>query len=143
MPTVPGEKKPLPGPDDILALLKFLPVLQSPDFAFAKQGGGTRRRDGAVMMPYWILSGEAARFCSVLYDRGFIRPFNWVAWKREAEQLVNDPDALGRADLETICRLLTVHVRQERFCEGHLQAMHECGHLTAVLRRLATLATSG
>jgi len=37
---------------------------------------------------------------------------------------------LERADLETIRKLLTLHVRKERFCEGHLLGMFESGHLT-------------
>ena len=46
------------------------------------------------------------------------------------------PEMLEPADLETIRKLLTLHVRKERFCEGHLLGMFESGHLTKLLRRL-------
>lgn len=143
MPAGPADDRPLPGPDDIRALLEFLPLFESPDFVFAEQVGGRRDTDGVFTLPFWGMTDEAARFHHVLHDRGFVRPFDWVAWKREAERLVDDPDALARAGLDTICKLLTAHVRQERFCEGHLLSMYKCGHLAAVLRRLAALADSG
>ena len=141
----PGRKEegPLPGPDDIKAVLEFLPLFESPEFVFAKLDAGKKGEDGAITMPYWVMSDEANRFHDMLYDRGFIRPFNWVAWRHEAKRLVDDPATLAQANLETICRLLTTHVRQERFCEGYLQAMYNRGHLTAIFRRLASLGPSG
>jgi hypothetical protein len=35
--------------------------------------------------------------------------------------------------------LLTTHSRKDRFCEGHLAAMFENGHIVALLRRLREL----
>ena len=43
------------------------------------------------------------------------------------------------ADSEPILKLLTTHVRKERFCEGHLAAMFEDGHIVALLRRLKVI----
>ena len=36
---------------------------------------------------------------------------------------------MDAADIETIRKLLTTHVRKDRFCEGHLGLMHSNGHL--------------
>jgi len=52
---------------------------------------------------------------------------------------VNDETLLEEADLETLRKLLTTHVRKDRFCEGHLDYMFECGHITAILERLQQL----
>jgi hypothetical protein len=49
---------------------------------------------------------------------------------------VSKPGALETANLLTLRKLLTVHVRKDRFVEGHLARMLECGHITAILRRL-------
>lgn len=133
------EGRPLPGAEDIKAVLEFLPIFESPDFVFGEWRGGERVEDGVITMPYFALSDEASRFHSMLYDRGFIRPFNWGEWKDEAERYVNDPTAVQQADLETVCKLFTTHVRQDRFCEGHLAAMYDCGHLVAVLHRLRNI----
>jgi len=66
--------------------------------------------------------------------------FDWGAWQEEAIRLVYDPDALAKADLVTIQKLLVLHWRKDRFCEGHWDMAHRCGHLAAVARRLAELA---
>jgi hypothetical protein len=38
-----------------------------------------------------------------------------------------------------VAPLLTAHLRQERFCEGHLLTAFEGGHLTAIMRRADAL----
>jgi len=35
--------------------------------------------------------------------------------------------------------LLTIHVRKERFCEGHLACVCESGHIVSVLKKLKQL----
>jgi hypothetical protein len=44
--------------------------------------------------------------------------------------------ALERADLLTVRRLITTHVRKDRFIGGHMVHMLESGHITAILRQL-------
>jgi hypothetical protein len=127
--------KPLPGPDEIRALLEFLPIFEDPAFLFGEEGGGERGEDGSFSFPYYTLSKDASRFRKALHDLGFIRPFDWGSW-HEGVRYMHDPEALASADLDTLCKLLTAHLRQERFCDGHLASMYKCGHLTGILRRL-------
>jgi hypothetical protein len=68
-----------------------------------------------------------------------MEPFDWGEWQPRAHALYRDPQALGRARLSTLRRLLTLHVRKDRFCEGHLAAMLAEGHIQAILRRIAEL----
>lgn len=133
------DQKPLPGSDDIRALLKFLPIFERPDFMFGKEEGGEKRDDGVITMPYYTMSDDASRFHSTLYQHGFIRSFDWGSWKHKADRYVNDPSLLNSAELETLCKLLTLHARAERFCDGHLASMYDCGHLLALLHRLSQL----
>ncbi len=65
--------------------------------------------------------------------------FDWVRWRAE----VSDPTALGGADVLTLRKLLTFHVRADRFSEGHLISAFEKGHITAILRRLADSPADG
>lgn len=78
-------------------------------------------------------------FTKSLRDHGWIVPFDWPEWQNRAEEYVNDPKNVESADVDTIQKLLTLHSRKERFCEGHLAAMIECGHIAALLRRLKTI----
>ena len=41
-------------------------------------------------------------------------PFDWSAWRREADRYHEDPAALARAPLLDVCKLLTLHVRADR-----------------------------
>tara|TARA_R110002111_G_scaffold188971_6_gene254351 strand:- start:42 stop:473 length:432 start_codon:yes stop_codon:yes gene_type:complete len=133
------EPKPLPGPEDIQALLEFLPIFEKPDFVFGEEVGLEKQDDGTITLPHYTMSLEARRFRRVLHDCGFIRSFDWGKWKHEAVRYMDEPSSLETADLDTLCKLLTLHVRQERFCDGHLASMYECGHLTAILRQMVTI----
>jgi len=119
--------------EDIDALLRFLPILEANGFVF----GQWDSQEGTF--PHFNFSAEADRFHHCLYDNNWIVSFDWPGWQAEAERLCASPEMLERADLETIRKLLTLHVRKERFCEGHLLGMFESGHLTNVLRRLRAI----
>ncbi len=86
--------------------------------------------------PYYELSADAKEFVGGLYDRGLVATFDWPAWQEVAETYVSDPELLAEAPMDDCLRLLTTHVRADRFCEGHLVAMLESGHVAAVLRRM-------
>ena len=55
------------------------------------------------------------------------------------EQFFADPARVAAADPQTIRQLFTVHVRKDRFCDGHLWQMVSCGHIAALLRRLGEI----
>jgi len=73
-----------------------------------------------------------------LYGRHVMLVFDWPAWKSEAQRF-RDRNALETASLEDVRRLLTLHVRADRFNEGHFGEMIRSGHIAAVLGRLAKL----
>ena len=120
------------------ALLKFLAVFQDPVFSV-----GTTvippAVDGMVAMPY-VRESEAMRdFVRAVYDAGWCVQFDWGEWQDEAQRYASSPELVARADVEVLTKLLTTHVRRDRFCEGHLAAMAESGHLRAILERMAVL----
>ena len=103
----------------IAALTAFLDAFEAPGFSFGKM-----RCDPGVM-PYYVFSEEASRFHKCAYEYGWVlSDFDWTAWD-EGRRFVDDPQALESASLEDIERFLTAHLRQERFCEGHLGTMFE------------------
>lgn len=115
------------------ALLAFLPRFEQPGYVF----GEWVRRPG--QFPFYQPTSEVRQFLDALPASGLIIPYDWSAWRGTAQRYLEDPAALAGADLETLSRLLTLHVRQDRFVEGHLAAMLEAGHITALLRRLRHL----
>lgn len=88
-------------------------------------------------------SDSVSEFVSVLYENGWITPsFDWGSWQDEAQEFVVKPERIDSADIEVIQKLLTTHVRADRFCEGHLASMFENGHIIALLRRLGEISRS-
>src|SRR5436190_8360569 len=117
-------------------LLAFLPGLES-DTPIGDWRGGDRNADGSITVPYFEPSDFLLRFVAACSEGGWVRSdFDWGAWQDEAVKYVEDPDLLAQANLDTIERLLTLHIRRDRFYEGHLVWAVESGHITALLRRL-------
>ncbi len=121
---------------NLQAVLNFLPVFEQPDFSpgeWISQAG---------RLPYFSYTSTVLDFIKTLAANGFIQPFDWMNW-REGEQLVDRPDLLGSASLQTLRKLLTAHVRSDRFNEGHLAGTFESGHMVLILKRLAEIYHNG
>jgi hypothetical protein len=118
------------GPQQLDAVLEFLPIFEKPGYVF----GEWHSAEG--QFPHYSMSREVVDFVQALYDQQVIFSFDWPSWQEEAKRYVSDPEALGTADVLTLRKLLTTHIRKDRFVEGHLAGMLERGHITAVLRRL-------
>jgi O-acetyl-ADP-ribose deacetylase len=122
--------------EKIDAILEFLPIFDDTEFEFGKWQ--VDNQDEAVSAIF-DTHPEVDRFQRTLYENGWIVSFDWPEWQDRAAQYTESIELLQKADLEDLRRLLTTHVRKERFCEGHLSGMYECGHLTAILRRMSEL----
>jgi ADP-ribosyl-[dinitrogen reductase] hydrolase len=117
------------GLQQIDAILVYLPVFEKQDYQF----GRWVEQEG--QFPYFSFSPEVDKFIGTLHEQNMIIPFDWGSWSAEAERYQSDPAALEVADLLTLRKLLTAHVRADRFTEGHLAKVLESGHITAILRR--------
>lgn len=123
------------------AITAFLPEFEKPGFVFG-QLGPIKTAEGALTIPVYMFSDAANAFMKAAYDAGWVvEPFNWPEWMGtpEAEQLRDDPAAIARADVDQLAKLLTVLLRQERFCDGSLGDAFESGLLTSILRRAAAI----
>ena len=117
------------------AVCKYLPYFESKDFtpgAWENMG----EEDTASFYNYNDMINE---FIYELYEQGFIIGFNWPKWQSEAMKYQKDPDLIDSADLLTIQKLLTLHIRKERFQEGHLAEIIKSGFLQKILKRLVGL----
>jgi hypothetical protein len=80
------------------------------------------------------------KFVAALYSNNFIRSFDWRRYQNVAKQYMEDGTRLEKADLETLLKLFTIHVRKDRFQSGHLASVIENGHILRLLERLEVLA---
>lgn len=111
-------------------ILEYIPRLEAPDFSPGEWQGG------AGQMPYFRDSDTVSDFRRALSQQGVLIVFDWPAWQTEAERYMQDPQALAAAPLIDLRRLLTTHIRADRFHEGHFASVVEDGHILAILRRL-------
>jgi len=121
--------------DNINKVLRFLPVFEKEDYEFGEYML-TEFESGASPFPFYDYRQTVIDFEQTLYEEGFIIDFDWPKWQDEAKRLYCDREALEKADLVTLQKLLTTHTRKDRFCEGHLAAMLREGHVAAILNRL-------
>jgi hypothetical protein len=126
-----GEKViPEIGPRQIDAVLRFLPVFERPGYRF----GEWQRSEG--QFPYFSYSRQVIEFLETLDEQNILVPFDWTSWNEERQRYQSKPGALEAAGLLTLRKLLTAHVRADRFVESHLAGVLESGHITAILCRL-------
>src|SRR5438105_11923592 len=130
----PGFSK-MPSPAQVSNLLKFLPKFEimKPE-EFAQLIPEPRTSDGDYVVGHLHYHRVVHDFQDACYENGFIHSFDWGAWTFKARQYFDDPAAVTHAQLLTCIKLLTAHIRAERFCDGHLQDVFNSGQLVAVLR---------
>jgi len=126
----------------LAGLAAFLPLFQEPDFSFGEWSKCEETEPGVLTMPFFSLSDIASSFEQSAYNLGWVcMDFNWVKWMQTAEaiRLRDDSEALAKATPDQLAHLLTILIRQDRFCEGSLASAYDSGLLTGILRRAAAL----
>jgi len=126
-------------------LAAYCDAFEARDFVFGTWAGGETDADGITRMPYFTLGDDAEAFLQHCYNDGWVmRDFDWGQWKEspEAIALRDIPEKLGSATPYQLAALLTVIIRQERFCEGSLQDAFKSGLILSILKRAKAL-TSG
>lgn len=118
------------GPQEFDPILKFLDIFSQEGYKFGEWVAISGH------FPYFSYHPDVRAFIAALYKEKVIFSFDWMSWKDEAQRYQLDSEALARADLLTLRKLLTTHLRADRVTEGHLAAMLESGHIVAILRRL-------
>ncbi len=120
-------------------LLAFLPEFER-NGPYGQWRGGDRQEDGSLTMPWFDYDSAVHGLIHVAYKSGWVlADFDWMPWEAQAYRFVNDPSLLQQADVATLARLLTAHLRADRFTEGHLAKMVEMGHIMRILQRIEQL----
>jgi len=121
-------------PEQIDAILPFLDKFEAAGFS-----AGISNSEPNHLSEFHF-DDVVLSFVQTLHNSGWVTPkFKWTNWQDDAQKYVSSTDKIDSADAKTIQKLFTTHVRKERFCEGHLAAMFEDGHILALLRRLRVI----
>lgn len=124
--------------DNVVAFISLLESIPEEDIAHWPNLG--KATNGAQLFSLEPEYAPAVRAVMQAFNaNNFLQPFDWGRWQSTAEKIVREPARLSKASLKTCAKLITLHVRKDRFCGGHFGEMVRCGHITAILRRLAQL----
>ena len=127
--------------DGMRRLLSFLPLLSDRD---AKHGDGPGievTRENTISILPATLSNTASSFVQACYDENFVQPFDWNEWSNRHETELREDAFIAQASISRIIRLLTTHIRADRFCDGHLLSVLEDGTIVRILDRLNAISS--
>lgn len=98
--------------------------------------------DGVFQIPYAEYATVVDEFVRAAYKGGWVQDFDWPSWAQtdEARQLRDDEVTLSRASVDHLRKLLTVCLRQERFCEGALLDAFKSGLILRIVKGASVLA---
>ena len=128
---------------DLSRLAAYHDIFVADGYVFATMGGGQEVEPGVLQMPFPVYAREVSDFIQTCYDDRWVTPsVDWPTWigTSEATDLRDNPDVLARATSEQLAKLLTVLIRQERFCDGAMSEAFDSGLLRGILRRAKALA---
>lgn len=117
-------------------LLAYLPTFDNPRFSVKELPSGQSR-------PYasYQHSPEIDSFKRDLLAIGVVFSFDWMEW-RKAHELLDDPEALARADELDLRKLLIVQQRQNHWDNDYFYYIASSGALANILRRLKEITDS-
>lgn len=120
----------------IRRILAYLPMLERT----AKFGAGPRVSMGRIIPSE--LNPVVTGLIQACYAEFLVQPFDYEKWSRNLGSVLEEDVFVQGLDLEGIVKLLTYHIRQERFCDGHLLQAFQSGQMTRILRRLKDVSES-
>jgi Family of unknown function (DUF6508) len=97
----------------------------------------TQKRTKAYLeFPHWEYTEKIADFNRMVYAMDIVIGFDWLEWK-EGQAMLKDPDQeYAQLDGITLCKLITLVVRAERFYEGYLNNCFENGSVLKIVTAL-------
>ena len=88
-----------------------------------------------------VYSEEVDSFIQLFYKSKLLVNFRWQDWQKEALKFFENPLLVNEASEEEVLKLLTQHIRKDRFFDGHLGEMIETKHISQILERPKILST--
>lgn len=123
---------------DFEEILSYRTILEQPAGRLqAKQGNMENSVQENIMD-----NREFIGFLDALNYTGFVENFDYISWaeKRNSLRSVKSMvDEVGQMDLDELRKLMTYHIRVERFSEGHLQQLYDSGFFDSFFDKLESL----
>ena len=92
--------------------------------------------DGFIQLPFWDLAPVAEQFIKVVYNLELLPAFDWPKWKNGKKMLQNKDQDFNVLNIVTLCKLLTVIIRADRFNDGLLVRYFKNGTIQKIIKAL-------
>ncbi|WOF15897.1 hypothetical protein F1737_03895 [Methanoplanus sp. FWC-SCC4] len=122
----------VPTPENFDAIIKYLPVLE--DMSIYDNNRDEIEKNGSC--------DEILDLVKCLYYNNWLINSRWQEWTSEAELYFGKPELLNDAGIESLRRILTVHVRIDRLFPGEIADLIKRGYLLCIIRRISSLKDS-
>ena len=116
------------------ALFTFIPEIESTEI-FGTTGGGERLEDGSLTFPYWIEAEVVKKTSNELFKLDILPVYDWMKWD-EGRSLLNGYTDFKALDVISLCKLLTIVYRLDRFSEGTIVHYFKSGVMLKILQAL-------
>lgn len=116
-------------------LFQFIPeIKQSKNFGYLTP---SKKKDKNIIeFPSYVQTDVVSRFKKTIYDLGLIFSFDWPAWEEGRKILNSTSPDFEKLSIITLCKLITVIVRSNRFCDGTLIMNFKNGITTNILEAI-------
>jgi Family of unknown function (DUF6508) len=92
--------------------------------------------NGTIGFPYYDSAEIIHKFLQVVHSLKIIPSFNWPEWTEGKRILNNKTQNFEELDTNTLCKLLTVAIRADRFNDGFLTSCFERGVIQKIVAAL-------
>lgn len=99
-----------------------------------------KKTEAYLEFPRWSYTEKVSDFVKMVYSMNIVLAFDWLQWK-EGQAMLDKPEQdFSMLDTVTLCKLLTLIVRAERYYEGYL---NKCFENRSVLKITEALTKGG
>ena len=110
---------------DIEATEKFVEIIERED-----------KIEGVIQMPYFKVSEIVYKFHNLVDELGIMISFDWRSWQEGKDILEGKTFDFDRVDIPTKCKLISMIIRNDRFCDGYLVSTFENGIILGMLKSI-------
>lgn len=104
--------------------------------SFGEMAGGEKIEENVSTFPYWKWSDITTEFNKTVHDMNLIVSFDWPDWEEGSKLLSDRKQTFQDLDEITLCKLLTVIIRSDRFSDGTLIGAMEDGTISKIVSAL-------
>ena len=114
-------------------LFELIHVLEKTN-SFGKIKSDDKLEDGTMIFPYMVSSKVIDDFYQIAHELKIVLDFDWMDWQKGKDILNNNETNYSELNNITLCKLITVIIRADRFNEGYMVSCFENGIVLKILK---------